>query len=92
MKLTGELLATGGTTTGLKVPDEFVTELGGGGRPKVVATVNGYRWRTSIAKMGGDYWLGISSANRTAAGVQAQTTTPRRFDRISRSEVVRLSQ
>jgi hypothetical protein len=71
MKLTAELEATGGTTTGFRVPDGFVADLGGGGRPKVVVTVNGYRWRTSIARMGGEYWLGVSAANRSAAGVTA---------------------
>jgi len=71
MKLTAELEATGGNTTGFRVPDAFVDELGGGGRPKVVATINGYQWRTSIARMGGEYWLGVSSANRDGAGVKA---------------------
>jgi Bacteriocin-protection, YdeI or OmpD-Associated/Domain of unknown function (DUF1905) len=71
MKLTAELEATGGNTTGFRVPDEFVAELGGGGRPKIVATVNGYQWRSSIARMGGEYWLGVSAANRSGAGVQA---------------------
>ena len=71
MKLTAELQATGGNTTGFRVPDEFVAELGGGGRPKIVATVNGYQWRTSIARMGGEYWLGVSAANRDGAGVRA---------------------
>jgi hypothetical protein len=71
MKLTAELESTGGTTTGFRVPDEFVAELGGGGRPKVTATVNGHTWQTSIAKMGGEYWLGVSAANRTAAEVEA---------------------
>ena len=71
MKLTAELEATGGNTTGFRVPDEFVAELGGGGRPKVIATVNGFQWRSSIARMGGEYWLGVSAANRDGAGVKA---------------------
>ena len=71
MKLRAELKSAGGNATGLRVPDEFVAELGGGGHPKVVATVNGYRWRSSIARMGGEYWLGVSAANRSGAGVTA---------------------
>ena len=35
MKLTAELKSAGGNATGLRVPDEFVAELGGGGHPKV---------------------------------------------------------
>ena len=40
MKITLELQATGGNTTGFQVPDEAVAELGGGGRPKVVVSMN----------------------------------------------------
>lgn len=71
MHLTARLVATGGTTTGFRVPDEVVAALGGGNRPKVVATVNGHSWRTSIARMGGEFWLGVSAENRAASGVAA---------------------
>lgn len=72
MRITAELQSTGGNTTGFRIPDEFVGELGGGGRPKVVVTVGGgYEFRSSIARMGGEYWLGVSSARRAEAGVQA---------------------
>jgi hypothetical protein len=71
MRITAELLATGGNTTGFRIPDEVVGELGGGGRPKVVATINGYGYQSSIARMSGEYWLGVSAERRTAAGVQA---------------------
>jgi hypothetical protein len=70
MRLTAELATTGGNTTGFRIPDEFVAELGGGGRPKVAVTVNGFRFRSSIARMGGEYWLGVS-AERRAAGKMA---------------------
>jgi hypothetical protein len=71
MKFSGELQATGGNTTGFQIPDAAVEELGGGGRPKVVVTVNGYTFRSSIARMGGEYWLGVSAERRTAAGISA---------------------
>ena len=71
MRLTAELVATGGTTTGFRIPDDVVAELGGGGRPKVVVTVNGYEFRSSIARMGGEYWLGLSADRRAGAGVAA---------------------
>jgi hypothetical protein len=71
MRMTAELQATGGNTTGFRVPDEFVAELGGGGRPKVAVTMNGYEFRSSIARMGGEYWLGVSAERRGAAGVRA---------------------
>jgi bacteriocin resistance YdeI/OmpD-like protein/uncharacterized protein DUF1905 len=71
MRLTAELIATGGTTTGFRISDDVVADLGGGGRPKVVVTVNGYEFRSSIARMGGEYWLGVSADRRAAAGVAA---------------------
>ncbi len=71
MELHAELRATGGTTTGFPIPDEFVTSLGGGGRPKVKVVVRGYEFQSSIARMGGSYWLGMSADRRTAAGVAA---------------------
>jgi hypothetical protein len=71
MKITLELQATGGNTTGFQVPDEAVAKLGGGGRPKVVVSMNSYEFRSSIARMGGEYWLGVSAERRAAAGVQA---------------------
>ena len=70
MRFRAELQRTGGNTTGFQVPDEIVAGLDGGGRPKVVATVNGYTFRSSIARMGGDYWLGVSVERRAAAGVE----------------------
>lgn len=37
----------------------------------VVATVNGYTWRTSVARMGGEFLVGLNREVRDAAGVQA---------------------
>jgi len=71
MRFRAELRSTGGNTAGFLVDDEVVAGLGGGGRPKVVVTVNGFVWRSSIARMGGDYWLGVSADRRTAAGITA---------------------
>ena len=43
----------------------------GAKRFPVVATVNGYAWRTSVARMGGEFLLGLSRQVRQAAGVEA---------------------
>ena len=43
----------------------------GAKRFPVVATVNGYTWRTSVARMGGEFLLGLSREIRDGAGVQA---------------------
>jgi hypothetical protein len=43
----------------------------GAKRFPVVATVNGYTWRTSVARMGGEFLLGLSREVRDGAGVRA---------------------
>lgn len=68
MKLTTELLSFG-NNTGFEIPEAFVEELGGGKKPKVSVTVNGFTYRSSIARMGGQYLLGVSKERRDAAGV-----------------------
>ncbi|MEV6298932.1 YdeI/OmpD-associated family protein [Actinoplanes sp. NPDC051861] len=74
MEFRAELQKTGGNTTGFQVADEIVDGLGGGGRPKVVVRVNGFEFRSSIARMGGDYWLGVSAERRAAAGIEGGET------------------
>jgi hypothetical protein len=74
VRLSAELQATGGTTTGFRIPDEAVAELGGGGRPKVALTVAGHTFRGSIARMGDAHWFGISAARRAEAGIAAGET------------------
>jgi len=71
MRFTAELESTGGTTTGFVVPESIVEALGAGRRPPVTVTVEGHTWRTSIASMGGRFLLGVSAANRAAAGASA---------------------
>ena len=43
----------------------------GAKRFPVVATVNGYTWRTSVARMGGEFLVGLSREVRAGAGVEA---------------------
>ncbi len=54
---------------GLEVPQEVVEALGGGKRPTVRITINGHSWRSRVAIMRGRYLIGLSNANRQAAGV-----------------------
>jgi Bacteriocin-protection, YdeI or OmpD-Associated/Domain of unknown function (DUF1905) len=56
-------------TRGLEVPPEIVEALGGGSRPRVIITINGHSWRSRVAIMRGRFLLGLSNANRQAAGV-----------------------
>jgi len=61
----------GKTATGLQVPDDVVEALGGGKRPPVVVTVAGHTYRTTVAPMGGAFWVPLSAEHREAAGLQA---------------------
>jgi hypothetical protein len=54
---------------GLEVPEELVEALGGGKRPRVTITINGHSWTSRVAIMRGRNLIGLSNANRKAAGV-----------------------
>jgi Bacteriocin-protection, YdeI or OmpD-Associated/Domain of unknown function (DUF1905) len=54
---------------GLEVPPEVVAALGGGKRPRVTITINGHSWKSRVAIMRGRCLLGLSNANRRAAGI-----------------------
>jgi hypothetical protein len=61
----------GKTATGFAVPDEVVGGLGSGSRPAVKVTVNGFTYRTTVARMGGRFLVPLSAENRTGCGVAA---------------------
>lgn len=71
MKVIGPLILSGKTSTGIKVPEEVVNALGKSRKPPVKVTLNGHTWRSSVAFMAGEFWLGVSAENRQAAGVKA---------------------
>jgi hypothetical protein len=62
----------GVTATGLQVPDDVVEKLGAGKRPPVRVTVGDYTYRTTVAPMGGAYWVPLAAEHREAAGVVAE--------------------
>jgi hypothetical protein len=55
---------------GLEVPPEVVDALGDGKRPRITITLNGHSWNSRMAIMRGRYLIGLSIANRQAAGVE----------------------
>lgn len=71
MKFRAELESSGKNTAGFVIPDAVVEALGGGNHPKVEVTIKGYSFRTSIARMGGRFLLGVSADRRKEAGVAA---------------------
>jgi hypothetical protein len=64
------ILQTGQNTTGIQVPEDVVEKLGGGKRPLVRVTVKKYTYRSAVAVMAGKFMIGVTAANREAAGVQ----------------------
>ncbi len=69
MKFHTTVLTAGVTTTGVNVPEDIVIGLGGGKKPLVRVTINGYTYRSAIAPRGDRYMLGISADVRAAAHV-----------------------
>jgi Bacteriocin-protection, YdeI or OmpD-Associated/Domain of unknown function (DUF1905) len=60
-----------GNACAVVLDDEQVAAVGEGAkRFPVVATVNGHTWRTSVARMGGEFLLGLNREVREGAGVQ----------------------
>lgn len=61
-----------GPAAAVVLDEEQVAAVGEGAkRFPVVATVNGYTWRTSVARMGGEFLVGLSREVREGAGVEA---------------------
>jgi len=61
-----------GPAAAIVLDDAQVADVGEGAkRFPVVATVNGYTWRTSVARMGGEFVVGLNREVRHDAGVEA---------------------
>lgn len=63
------LIRSGANNVGIDVPEEVVLGLGAGKRPPVVVTLNGYTYRSTVAPMGGRFFVPVSAAVRAEAGV-----------------------
>lgn len=64
-----------GPAAAVLLDDDQVGVLGEGAkRFPVLATVNGYTWRTSVARMGGEFLVGLNQEVRKGAGAEAGDT------------------
>ena len=63
------ILQNEGTATGIQVPDEVIEALGGGKRPAVTLTVNGYTYRSTVATVSGRFMVGFNADHRAASGL-----------------------
>jgi antitoxin component of MazEF toxin-antitoxin module len=69
MRFRTTIVQSGKNTTGIQVPGEVMEALGAGKRPAVTVTVNGYRYRSTVAAMGGVAMVSLSAEHRAGAGV-----------------------
>jgi hypothetical protein len=70
-KFRATLQLHGKTATGIEVPAEVVEELAAGKKPAVRVTIAGYAYRSTLARRGERYLVGVSAENRAGAGVAA---------------------
>jgi Bacteriocin-protection, YdeI or OmpD-Associated/Domain of unknown function (DUF1905) len=70
VRLTATLVPRG-PAAAVVLADEQVAVGEGAKRFPVVATVNGYAWRTTVTRMRGEFLLGLNRAVRQEAGVEA---------------------
>jgi Bacteriocin-protection, YdeI or OmpD-Associated/Domain of unknown function (DUF1905) len=61
----------GKTATGIEVPQGIMQALGGGKKPAVKVTLNGYAYRSTIGVMGGRSMVPVSADHRGKAGLTA---------------------
>ena len=73
MKFKAKIIPSGNATA-VEVPDKVMLALGPEARPPVAITINGHAWRSRVAAMRGLKLIGISAANRAAAGVNEGDT------------------
>jgi hypothetical protein len=64
------MLAEDMNATGIVVPDDVVAKLGQGKKPKVVVSLKGYSYRSTVAVMGGKFMLPLAKEHRDKAGVK----------------------
>ena len=71
MKFKSKVMLGGKTATGIPVPDSVVEALGESKRPAVKVTIGKYTYRTTAARMNGQFMIPLSAENRDGAGVAA---------------------
>ena len=57
--------------TGIEIPAAVVEGLGAGKRPKVVVTIAGSSYRSTVSVMGGRYMVGVTAEQRGRSEIKA---------------------
>ena len=75
MKFTTRLLqGENKNVVAIVIPPELVERLGGGKRPPVKVTLNGYTYRNTVAVMAGKFMVGVAAEHRVKANVKGGDT------------------
>ena len=69
MRFRTTIAQTGKNTTGIPIPDAVIEGLGGGKKPPVRITVNGYSYRSTVATVDGQFMVGLNADHRAASGL-----------------------
>lgn len=69
-----------GNNTGIEISEQLLEKLGGGKKPLVILTVNGYSYRTAVGKMGNKYMISLSAENRKNANAKGGDTVEINLD------------
>jgi antitoxin component of MazEF toxin-antitoxin module len=60
-----------GNNTGIEVPEANIKELSASKKPPVNVDVNGFKYKSTVAVMGGKFMISFPKANREATGLKA---------------------
>jgi len=71
MRFHATIRLDGKTATGIEVPPDVLDGLGGGKRPKVTVTINGFSYPSTVGSMGGRSLIPVSADVRAKAAVAA---------------------
>jgi hypothetical protein len=65
-------LSGSGNNAGIEVPEANIKELGSSKEPPVNVEVNGYKYKSTAAVMGGKYMISFAKTHRDATGLSAK--------------------
>lgn len=87
MKFKTTIVQTG-NNTGIEINEKTLEDLGGGKKPLVVVTINGYSYHSAVGKMGDKFMVSLSAENRKNAKVKGGDAVEINLDLDTRPRIV----
>ena len=72
MRFRTTILRSGKTATGIEIPTDVLAALNAGKKPPVTVTVNGYKYRSTVATINGRPMVGLNTEHRVASGLSGR--------------------